>query len=160
MTRMENLSTHEQRSLIRVGLVVLAIIVGMALCALMSSCKTQYVEVEKPVIVEHTTVQHHTDIVRDTLMMRDSTSTLIKGDTTIIERWHHVYKVDKQVVTDTVRDSVPKIVEIEKPVLVEKKLSKWHQFKMDAGATMLTTIILMIIGVVVWGIFKIKKIWF
>lgn len=121
-------ATHAQRSLVRVGIVVLAVLFGLLFCLILSGCRTQYIEVEKPIVVEHTTTQHHTDIVRDTLMVRDSTSTLNKGDTTIIERWHHVYKVDKQVVTDTVRDTVPRVVKVTKTVVKEVPRSvKWWE---------------------------------
>jgi hypothetical protein len=75
----------------------------ITLIFLVSSCGKRVIVQEVPVVTEHTTVQHRTDIVRDTLMMRDSIYHYVKGDTVVIERWHHVIDVNKMVVTDTVR---------------------------------------------------------
>lgn len=83
------------------------------LCALLCAlcgCKTRYITTEVPVVVEHTSVQHHTDIVRDTLLMRDSVYHFVKGDTCIIERWHHAVKVERVLVADTIRDTIPQVV--------------------------------------------------
>ncbi len=107
---------------------LLAIAIGLVVCALLSGCKTTEVVREVPVVVEHTTTQHHTDIVRDTLRMRDSVYHYIKGDTTIIERWHHVVDVNKMVVTDTVRDTIPKVVTATKVVTkTEPRAVQWWQ---------------------------------
>ena len=107
---------------------LLAIAIGLVVCALLSGCKTTEVVREVPVVVEHTTTQHHTDIVRDTLLMRDSVYHYIKGDTTIIERWHHVVDVNKMVVTDTVRDTIPKVVTATKVVTkTEPRAVQWWQ---------------------------------
>lgn len=94
-----------------------------ALCG----CKTTHTITEVPVVVEHTTVQHHTDIVRDTLMMRDSVYHFVKGDTVIIERWHHQVKVERVMVADTVRDTVPIITEITKTETKEVNHLYWWQ---------------------------------
>ena len=77
--------------------------------------------------MEHTTVQHHTDIVRDTLMMRDSVYHFIKGDTVIIERWHHQVKVERVAVSDTLRDTVPVVTEITKTETKEVNHLYWWQ---------------------------------
>ena len=145
-------STHEQRSLIRVGLVVLSVLLGLLFCLILSGCKTQYIEVEKPIVVEHTTTQHHTDIVRDTITMRDSVYHYVHGDTVIIERYHHFADVSKKVVTDTIRDTVPQIVETTKVVTkeVEKPLP-WH----TKGLATLGAIAL--IGLFISVVFKLIK---
>ena len=107
---------------------LLAIAIGMVVCALLSGCKTTEVVREVPVVVEHTTTQHHTDIVRDTLMMRDSVYHYIKGDTTIIERWHHVIDVSKMIVTDTIHDTIPQVVTTTKVVTkTEPRAVQWWQ---------------------------------
>lgn len=80
------------------------------LLIVLCGCKTRYVTTEVPVVVEHTSVQHHTDIVRDTLLMRDSIWHYVQGDTTIIERWHHAVKVERVMVADTIRDTIPQVV--------------------------------------------------
>ena len=107
---------------------LLAIAIGMVVCALLSGCKTTEVVREVPVVVEHTTTQHHTDIVRDTLLTRDSVYHYIKGDTTIIERWHHSIAVNKVMVTDTIHDTIPKVVTATKVVTkTEPRAVQWWQ---------------------------------
>ena len=113
---------------------VIAIFVVLALL-LLSSCKGHEIIVEKPVVVEHTTETHHVDIVRDTLIMRDSSVTLIKGDTVLIEKWHHVSGVRKMIIADTVRDTVPQVVTVTKTEVkeVEKPLGWWQKTLMWCG---------------------------
>ena len=107
---------------------LLAIAIGMVVCALLSGCRTTEVVREVPVVVEHTTTQHHTDIVRDTLLMRDSVYHYIKGDTTIIERWHHVIDVNKMIRTDTIHDTIPQVVTATKVVTkTEPRAVQWWQ---------------------------------
>lgn len=107
---------------------LLAIAIGMVVCALLSGCKTTEVVREVPVVVEHTTAEHHTDIVRDTLLMRDSVYHYIKGDTTIIERWHNTVKVERINKTDTIRDTIPKVVTTTKVVTkTEPRAVQWWQ---------------------------------
>ena len=107
---------------------LLAIAIGMVVCALLSGCKTTEVVRKVPVVVEHTTTQHHTDIVRDTLLMRDSVYHYIKGDTTIIERWHNTIKVERQQVADTIHDTIPKVVTATKVVTkTEPRAVQWWQ---------------------------------
>ena len=107
---------------------LLAIAIGMVVCALLSGCRTTEVVREVPVVVEHTTTQHHTDIVRDTLMMRDSVYHYVQGDTVIIERWHHVIDVSKMIVADTIHDTIPKVVTATKVVTkTEPRAVQWWQ---------------------------------
>lgn len=86
----------------------MAFLVLVVLCG----CKTRIVTQEVPVVVEHTTVQHHTDIVRDTLIQRDSVYHFVHGDTVIIERWHNAVNINKVLVSDTIRDTIPIVTEV------------------------------------------------
>lgn len=106
----------------------IAIFVTLALL-LLCGCKAKEVVVEKPVVVEHTTESHHVDIVRDTLIQRDSTFTFIKGDTIVIERWHHYKEVSNVMVADTLHDTVPKVVTMTTTAIKEvaKPLSWWQK---------------------------------
>lgn len=107
---------------------MIAIVLGLIACALLSGCKTTEVVREVPVVVEHTTTQHHTDIVRDTLMMRDSVYHYVQGDTTIIERWHNTVKVERINKTDTIRDTIPKVVTTTKVITkTEPRAVQWWQ---------------------------------
>ena len=119
-----------KRSLLSVGKVLLAICIGL----LLSGCSPKVIEVEKPVIVEQTHTQTHTDIVRDTLVWRDSIYHYVKGDTVIIEKWHHTQQVNKWVVTDTVRDTIPRIVTVvEKQVQEVNHIYWWQKALMCLG---------------------------
>lgn len=107
---------------------MVAIALGLIACALLSGCKTTEVVREVPVVVEHTTTQHHTDIVRDTLLMRDSVYHYVQGDTVIIERWHHVVDVNNMIHTDTIHDTIPKVVTATKVVTkTEPRAVQWWQ---------------------------------
>lgn len=111
---------HVRKSLRHVGATLVAIALGLIVCALLSGCKTTEVVREIPVVAEHTTIQHHTDIVRDTLMMRDSVYHYVQGDTVIIERWHNTIHHNVVSVADTVHDTIPKVV----PVTVTKEVPR------------------------------------
>lgn len=100
----------------------------------MCSCKTIEVVKEVPVITEHTTEHHSVDIVRDTLMMRDSVYHYVQGDTVIIEKWHQAISINKVVVADTVRDTIPRIVTVKETEIKEvNRLHWWQQSLMWTG---------------------------
>jgi hypothetical protein len=137
------------------------------LLLLLFGCKAQkeiQVErVEVPVVVtqEHTVEHTKIDYVRDTLIQRDSVYYFVKGDTTIIEKWHHTQGVTNIYKTDTLHifDSVPYPVEVvhEKVVTkieeVEKKLSWWQKAKMGLGTMFLVLLALaaMFGGMMLYG---------
>ena len=74
-----------------------------------------------------THTQTHTDIVRDTLVWRDSVYHFVKGDTVIIEKWHHSLEVRKMVVADTIRDTIPKVVTATETRVREVNRMRWWQ---------------------------------
>ena len=114
--------------------VLVAIVLGMVVCWLIGGCSPRVVEVERPVVVEQTHTQTHTDIVRDTLIWRDSVYHYVQGDTVRIERWHHVANVSKMIVTDTIRDTIPRIVTVKETVVQEvNRLHWWQKALMWAG---------------------------
>ena len=130
-----------RNTLRRIAATLIAIIIGMMICLLLSGCKTTEVVKEVPVVVEHTTTQHHTDIVRDTLRMRDSVYHYVQGDTVIIERWHETIHNNLVNVADTVHDTIPKDV----PVTVTKEVPrdvKWWEI----GFLILCFVIIMFLG--------------
>lgn len=137
------------------------------LLLLLFGCKAQkeiqIERVEVPVVVtqEHTVEHTKIDYVRDTLIQRDSVYYFVKGDTTIIEKWHHTQGVTNIYKTDTLHifDSVPYPVEVvhEKVVTkieeVEKKLSWWQKAKMGLGTIFLILLALaaMFGGMMLYG---------
>ena len=124
----------------------------------LTGCKTRYITTELPVVVEHTTTHHHTDIVRDTLLQRDSIYHYIQGDTTIIERWHTIKEVTKVAVTDTIHDTIPKVVKVTEVREVERSLTKWEKAKQDVGGMAIGVALVAVIAAIVWGIYKARKI--
>lgn len=128
--------------------VMVAIFVIVMLALFTGCAHTKYV----------TVVEHHTDSVyiaqhqRDSIYLHDSTFVEVKGDTTLIERWHTAWR--ERIVHDTsvvVRvDSVPVPYPIEKKV--EKQLSWWQRSQMYAGDVLLV----LLAGGIVYGILKIK----
>ena len=98
------------------------------LFAIMTSCKTRYI-VQDPVIVHErdSIVKVNTLQVHDTLMMRDSVYHYVKGDTTIIERWHHLQAVNHIARVDTVVQVQEKEIPVPYPVVQEvQKPFKWY----------------------------------
>lgn len=103
------------------------IMVGLALCALLSGCTTtKYV----PVPEYHTDTLRVTQYQRDSVYVHDSTYIKEKGDTMLIERWHTQWR--DRIVRDTVyqskRDSIPYPVEVIKEV--PAKLTWWQQTRL------------------------------
>lgn len=105
--------------------------VGFALallfCLVISLCSCKGKElvtetIEKPVIVtqEHHTESVRVDIVRDTIRQRDSVYHYIKGDTTIIERWHYYTNNNNAVRVDT----LIKVDSVQVPVVTERVVTK------------------------------------
>ena len=138
-------------------LIFLIIVLALSVLSFMlSGCKTKYITTEVPVIVHErdSFYKVNTLQVHDTLMMRDSVYHYVKGDTTIIERWHqlqainHISKVD--TVTQIQYQEVPVTITKTETVEVEKKLSWWQKLCIFLGK-----IGLGISGI--WGIWKIIK---
>lgn len=106
----------------------IALVAAVALLlALMSGCKTVEVTKEVPVVTEKVTERNHVDIVRDTLYHRDSVYHYVKGDTVIIERWHRTININKTVVGDTIRDTIPQVVTVTRTEVKEVNFLHWWQ---------------------------------
>ena len=107
----------------------LLIIITLTALYVLVGCRTKYVAVPE----YHKEYINRTDtfLRSDTLFRLDSVVIRMQGDTTVIEkiRWQNrfvnVYKIktDTIIKTDSVRVPYP----------VEKKLSKWQQFRLDFG---------------------------
>ena len=136
---------------------IVAFTLGLLICFIISvccvSCKPQkeFVSevIEKPVIVtqEHHTESVRVDIVRDTIHQRDSIYHYIKGDTTIIERWHYYTNNNQQLRVDTLVkvDSVQVPVEVVREREVTKiqevnRLKWWQKLLMGIGGLSLIAV--------------------
>ena len=116
---------------------------------------TEYVE--QPVVVtqEHHTESVRVDIVRDTIHQRDSIYHYIKGDTTIIERWHYYTNNNQAIRVDT----LIKVDSVQVPVVTERVVTKsqevnrlkwWQRLLMGIGG-------LALIAVGIMGTYKMGK---
>lgn len=139
---------------------VIAVVAGLLICFIISlcSCKAQreiqIERVEVPVVVnqEHTVESVKIDHVRDTLIQRDSVYHYIKGDTTIIERWHYLQSTGQLIRVDTLIrvDSVQVPVEVVREKLVTevkevpRPFSWWQKTLMGAGGLALISLLLLI----------------
>ena len=113
--------------------VFLALLMCLLLSLLLAGCKgKEYIteRVEVPVVVtqEHTVESVKIDHIRDTLIQRDSIYHYIKGDTTIIERWHYMQGTTAIAKVDTLHiyDSVPYPVTTTKEVVEVKEVNVLH----------------------------------
>ncbi|MDY6302425.1 MAG: hypothetical protein SPL96_11110 [Bacteroidales bacterium] len=125
------------------GCGIIALVVAMCIAVplmLCSGCRTIETTKEVPVITEHTTERYHTDIVRDTLYHRDSIYHYVQGDTVMIEKWHHIANVSTKIITDTIRDTIPKVVTVTRTEVKEVNfLHWWQQALMWAGGILLAS---------------------
>lgn len=102
------------------------------------SCRTtEYVPVE--VIKSDTT--YINKVQRDSIYQLDSVYILDRGDTVLITKTKYLYR-DK-LVRDTVYMS--KTDSIQVPYPVERKLTKWEQFRLDVGGWAIVTVIIIIL---------------
>lgn len=125
-------------------------ILATLLLLIVWSCRTtEYVPVE--VIKIDTTYINH--IQRDSIYQRDSVYILNRGDTVLITQTKYLYR-DK-LVRDTVYASRTDSVQV--PCPVERKLTKWEQIRLDMGSWTIWTIIIVILIVIGYMIYKLKR---
>ena len=120
----------------------------MAIVICCVSCKTKYVTVPE----YHKEYINRTDtfLRSDTLFRLDSVVIRQQGDTTVIEkiRWQNRFVNVYKVKTDTIMKSDS----VRVPYPVEKKLSKWQQFRLDFGGWAMLVLGLLVAGIgVAWA---------
>lgn len=104
----------------------------------LESCSSiKYVPVES---VRHDSI-YITKHQRDSIFQRDSIYVLDKGDTVIIYKDKYIYVYNNK--TDTIyrntTDTITQVVE------VERELTRWQKFRMDAGGWALGVLLILII---------------
>lgn len=130
-----------------IALLICFVITCVVGCKPHKEVVTEYVE--QPVVVtqEHHTESVRVDIVRDTIHQRDSIYHYIKGDTTIIERWHYytnnnqAIRVDTLVKVDSVQVPV-EVVRVKEVTKVEEvnRLKWWQRLLMGIGGLALIAV--------------------
>ena len=137
-------------------IMIAVLCIAIVMSFLFASCRTKYIATE-PVIVHErdSIVKVNTIAVHDTLHTRDSVYHYVKGDTTVIERWHQIVKINNINTTDTVyRDNYKEVpVEVPVPYPVEKELTFWQRTRMKAGSLFIA----LLVGLLGVGAFKLYK---
>lgn len=153
-----------EQSFDKVLKVLVAIAIGVVVCVVLSSCKTQYVPVPE-YHYEHT---HSTDTIRQTDSVFNEKETIIRetnksdsallarlgiqlqeGQTAILilQRELERIKSEKNEVT---HDTVIKTDSINVPYPVEKKLSFWERARYYSLGGVCTAVLFGIIGIALW----------
>ena len=115
---------------------LIAIIIAMV-CV---GCKSvEYVEVVKTDTLHHHELQYDSIVRIDSIYERE----YVKGDTIYKEKEVHRYRNTHKAKVDTVRET--KVEYVEKPIEVEKKLTAWQKFKINAGEWLLAGVALMLL---------------
>lgn len=127
-----------------------ALFIIIAMLALLTGCRTQYVSV--PEYHTEYIVKHDSVTLRDSIWQHDSVYVERSGDTLLVEKWRTKYvehlrdvvKIDSFIKTDSIRAPYP----------VERKLSRFEQFKMDYGAVSfgvsIAAIIVLVVFIILW----------
>lgn len=127
-------------------ILMLMLVLIVALTFVMTGCKV--VEREVPVVVEHSTSSRSVDVMRDTLMMRDSVYHYIQGDTLRIERWHYTTDIRQVLKTDTVRDTVPRVITVTEIKEVAHGSKWWPLLAVAAWGILIIVVVIRIIHMV------------
>ena len=130
---------------------------GLLICtliSLLSGCKSvQYVPVE----TVRTDSVYIDRFQRDSIYQRDSVyvNRWTAGDTVYQDKvvWKYVYR-DK-VVYDTV--AILRSDTVRVPYPVERRLTKWEQVRLNVGGWVIALVVITILVVVGWAIYKIRK---
>lgn len=124
-----------------------ALLIVMALTALyvLVGCRTKYVTVPE----YHKEYINRTDtfLRSDTLFRLDSVVVRMQGDTTVIEkiRWQNRFVNVYKIKTDT----IIKTDSVRLPYPVERKLSKWQQFRLDFGGWAMGVLVVLLCIIIV-----------
>lgn len=125
---------------------IIIILLTSAIC----SCRSvQYVPVE----VIKTDTTYINKVQRDSIYHLDSVYIRDKGDTVLITKTRYLYR-DK-LIRDTVYMS--RIDSVQVPYPIEKKLTRWQQFRLDVGGWAIIVVMITILVVIGKTIYKLKK---
>lgn len=120
-----------------------------ALLWLVGCKQVQYV----PVHSVHTDSIYLTNTVRDSIYKYDSIYIHDRGDTVEVVKYRYLF-VDK-LRHDTLYMERKDTVRLPYPV--EKQLTRWEQFRLDVGGYALCAVVIIILIVVGYMVYKLKK---
>lgn len=127
------------------------LIVSLVLCSLASCTTTKYVETIKTDTIYQTSHQVDSIEILDSVYVKE----FFKGDTIVFEKTKYLFRDRTKLVTDTIKET--KIKYIEKPIEVEKKLTVWQKFKINAGEWLLGAVVAMLATFAVLWVIKWRK---
>ena len=119
--------------------IVIAFVLALIVCAMIGCTTTKYVETIKTDTLHHYELQYDSIVRIDSIYERE----YVKGDTIYKEKEVHRYRNTHKAKVDTVREI--KVEYVEKPIEVEKKLTAWQKFKINAGEWLLAGVALMLL---------------
>lgn len=131
--------------------VIVGFILALIACAMISCTSTKYVETIKTDTIYQT--HHKIDSVQilDSVYVKE----FIKGDTVVLEKTKYLFRDRTKLVTDTVKEV--KVEYAKKPIEVEKKLTAWQKFKINAGEWLLGCICAMLVVFAILWVIKWRK---
>lgn len=106
-----------------------------------------------PVEVIKTDTTYVNKVQRDSIYQLDSVYILDRGDTVLITQTKYLYR-DK-LIHDTVYAGKTDSVLVPYPV--ERQLTRWEQFRLDVGGWAIGAVIIVILIVVGYIIYKLKR---
>lgn len=133
---------------------LLLVIISFILLSSLAGCKSvQYVPVET-VRTDSVYVDRY---LRDSIYQRDSVyvNRWTAGDTVYQDKVVLKYIYRDKVKYDTV--AVLRSDTVRVPYPVERKLTRWEQFRLDVGGWAIAVVVVTILVVVGWMVYKIRK---
>lgn len=150
----------------------LAFILALLMCVIMGSCRSiKYVpvkeEIHDTVRINKTDTVNHYEVKKEKelVYVKDSSNVVVDETGKVLQKeiWHNKLvireKSDSIAHYKAVVDSLMAIKqkEIEKPVVIEKPLTKWEQRYMTMGKVSMGVYVGLILAFVLWLINWIKK---
>ncbi len=132
-----------------IGLLV-GIAIAMWIASMLSSCSPKTIVVPE----RHTEYITRTDtLVRhDSIYHHDSVSVYLQGDTICRDRYRYIHKYRNIYRTRT--DTMIKVDSVRAPMLIEKPLTRWQEWKMSLGGWCMTALGCLLVGTIAYYIMK------
>lgn len=136
---------------------VISILIGLLLalmaCAMISCTSVKYVPIE----TIRTDTMHHYVMHYDSIVKWDSIfiDRYVNGDTVMITKEVYRNRYRDKVVHDTLY--INKVDSIQVPMPIERKLTKWQEFKINAGEWLLGGIVTILVVFAVLWVIKLKR---
>lgn len=94
---------------------------------------------------------------RDSVYLHDSVfvNQWTQGDTVFVDKLVTKYKYNDRWRYDTV--AIVRVDSVQVPYPVERRLTKWEQVRLNVGGWVIALVVITILVVVGWAIYKIRK---